>query len=237
MSFKIKDIFTLINLFISLFSLILAVEGHIELASKVILISWLFDGIDGLVARLTKSANKFGSEFDNLVDLFSFSLAPGFVIYASYITHSKILAIILFFYIISIGTIRLARYNTKPLKIPGYWIGFPRPASGLFIIFLLNSSVFLNNRLYLPVTFLIILAGYLNLTYLPYLSNKAKLTNFQTFIVFLAPLSSLLLYPFGYFWDAGVVWMIVYMLTPWTSVKKREQAEIRSFIEEWKKTG
>jgi CDP-diacylglycerol--serine O-phosphatidyltransferase len=235
MSFKIKDIFTLINLLISLFAIILAIEGQIELASKVILVCWLFDGLDGLVARLTKSANKFGSEFDNLVDLFSFSLAPGFVIFASYITRSKILAIILFFYIISIGTIRLARYNTKPLQIPGYWIGLPRPATGLFIIFLLNSRLFLNSQLYFVVTLLIVVAGYLSLTYLPYLNNKAKLTHFQTFIVFLAPISSLLLYPFGYTWEAGTMWMIVYILTPWTSVKKRERAEIRSFVEEWKK--
>ncbi|MBN1222145.1 MAG: CDP-alcohol phosphatidyltransferase family protein [Candidatus Aminicenantes bacterium] len=236
MPFKAKDLFTLFNLLAALFSVILSIEGHIALASKIILLCWLLDGLDGLVANLTKSANRFGAEFDNLVDLFSFSIAPGFVIYAFFIAYSRTLAVALCFYIIAAGTIRLARFNTKPLKITGYWIGFPRPASGLFIVFLLSSKIVLVRGPYLEAVPLILVVGLLNLTYVPYISNKANLTNTQTAIVFIAPISSMLLYPFGYMWDLGLFWMIVYILSPWISVKKQKRAEIKSIVAEWKRS-
>jgi phosphatidylserine synthase len=140
------------------------------------------------------------------------------------------------FVVIAVGTIRLARFNTKPLSVPGYWIGYPRPATAIFIACLLNSKIFLSTLLYIPVAIIILIVGFLNLTYLPYKSNKAKLTNFQIFIVFLAPTSSMLLHPFGLMWDVGLFWMIVYTFTPWLSVRKHERAEIGQIIDTWKQS-
>jgi CDP-diacylglycerol--serine O-phosphatidyltransferase len=233
-SFKVKDCFTLLSLIAALYSVILSIQGEIEQGSFFILLAWLLDGLDGFVAKLTKSANQFGSNFDNLVDLFGFTIAPAFVIYASFVDYSDILAICLCFFIISIGTIRLAKFQTKPLHIPGYWIGFPRPASGLFIIFLLNSSLFLDFEPYLIAALLIIPVGFLGLTYLPYKSNKAKFTKFQIFIIFLAPISSILLFTYGYMWDLAFFWMIAYLLQPWIGVRKTDREEIRERVREWK---
>ena len=183
---------------------------------------------------MTQSANQFGANFDSLIDLFGFTVAPSFVIYASYFDYSEILAIILCFFVISVGTIRLAKFQTKPLDVPGYWIGFPRPASGFFIIFLLNSNLLLDYDLYLIAALLIILVGLLSLTYLPYKSNKAKFTKFQTFIIFLAPISSMLLFPFGYMWDLALFWITVYLLQPWIGVNKKDREDIRIRVMEWK---
>jgi len=185
-SFKVKDCFTLLGLIAALYSVILSIQGEIEKAAFFILLAWLLDGLDGFVAKLTKSENQFGSNFDNLVDLFGFTIAPGFVIYASFVDYSDILAICLCFFIISVGTIRLAKFQTKPLHVPGYWIGFPRPASGLI------------------------------------------------FLIFLAPISSMLLFTYGYMWDLAFFWMIVYVLQPWIGVRKTDREEIRERVREWK---
>jgi CDP-diacylglycerol--serine O-phosphatidyltransferase len=233
-SFKFKDVFTLLNLVAALYSVILSIQGEVERASLFVLLVWLLDGLDGFIAKWTRSANQFGANFDNLVDLFGFTIAPSFVIYASYVDYSEILAISLCFFIISAGTIRLARFQTKPLDVPGYWIGFPRPASGLFIIFLLNSNLFLGYELYLVAAPLIILVGFLGLTYLPYKSNKAKFTKFQIFIIFLAPISSMLLFPYGYMWDVAFFWMTVYLLQPWIGVSRTDREETKTRIKEWK---
>jgi len=236
LSFKSKDIFTLINLLVSLFSVILSIQGEIQRASMFILLAWFLDGLDGLVARWTKSANRFGAQFDNLVDLFSFSVAPSFVIYASYLEYSKIWAVSLCFFIISVGTIRLARFQTKPLHVPGYWIGFARPASGLFIIFLLNSKLFLSTKMFPVGAVLIIFIGLLSLSYLPYKSNKAQFTRFQIFLIFFAPISSMLMFPFGYFWDIALFFMIVYILVPWTATSAAERADIKTVVRRWKES-
>jgi len=233
-SFKVKDVFTCLNLVAALYSVILSIQGEIIRASLFILLVWLLDGLDGFIAKWTKSANQFGANFDNLVDLFGFSVAPSFVIYASYIGYSQILALSLCFFIITVGTIRLAKFQTKPLDVPGYWIGFPRPASGFFIIFLLNSNLFLDHGLFLVGGLLIILVGLLSLTYLPYKSNKAKFTKFQTFLIFLAPTSSMLLFPYGYMWDLALFWITVYVLQPWIGVNKKDREEIKARVREWK---
>jgi hypothetical protein len=72
------------------------------------------------------------------------------------------------------------------------------------------------------------------LTYLPYKSNKAKFTKFQTFLIFLTPISSMLMFPFGYMWDIGLFWITIYALQPWIGVKKADRKEIKTHVREWK---
>ena len=61
------------------------------MAGALILVAGFFDGIDGKVARLTKTTSRFGLELDSLADVISFGVAPALLIYiwalAPYRTH------------------------------------------------------------------------------------------------------------------------------------------------------
>lgn len=232
MFFKVKDAFTLICLIISLYAIVLAIESRVQVASLMIMLAWCFDGVDGTVARLTRSQNKFGAEFDNLVDLFIYTVAPAFVLYAGFLYFSRPLAVILCFYVISVGCVRLARASARPMSFPGYWLGFPRPGMGLFIIFLINSRLFFyyKNPIFAAVT--IFFVGLLSLTYLPYINNKAQYTPINKIIIVLAALTPFALFPFGYFWDASLFWIVAYMFTPWYAVSRQNRENVKIYVKD-----
>jgi CDP-diacylglycerol---serine O-phosphatidyltransferase len=53
---------------------------HFALSGWLILGAMVFDALDGYVARLSKSASKFGGELDSLCDAISFGVAPAFLL-------------------------------------------------------------------------------------------------------------------------------------------------------------
>jgi CDP-diacylglycerol--serine O-phosphatidyltransferase len=52
-----------------------------EDAAVAIFVAMVLDGLDGRVARLTKTQSAFGAEFDSLSDMVSFGAAPALVMY------------------------------------------------------------------------------------------------------------------------------------------------------------
>ena len=58
------------------------VQGHFTAAAWLILIAMVFDALDGLVARLTRTASNFGAALDSLCDLVTFGVAPAFLTFA-----------------------------------------------------------------------------------------------------------------------------------------------------------
>jgi CDP-diacylglycerol--serine O-phosphatidyltransferase len=84
--------------------------------------------LDGRIARLAKAESAFGIEYDSLVDLSSFGLAPGILMYTwSLYGLSKLgwLAAFLFF---ACGALRLARFNVQHDNVElEYFQGLPIP--------------------------------------------------------------------------------------------------------------
>lgn len=104
---------TTASLFCGFFSVVKSLSGNPIAAAWAILIAGIFDLLDGRVARITHSESEFGIEYDSLVDLASFGLAPGILMYTWTLhTLSKLgwLAAFLFF---ACGAMRLARYNLQ----------------------------------------------------------------------------------------------------------------------------
>ena len=56
-------------------------EGDFELAVRLVLVACLLDGLDGRIARLTKSESPIGAELDSLADFLNFGVAPALIIY------------------------------------------------------------------------------------------------------------------------------------------------------------
>jgi hypothetical protein len=129
-----------------------------------------------------------------------------------------------------IGTIRLAVNNTLSLRYPGYWIGLPRPASGFVIVFLLNARLFAGTRLGWLQLALIVALALSGLSRLPYKNHKGRLRPLEKAFPIVAILSSLACYPFGWMWDLGLAWGVVYLCAPWLALSAEERAGIAAAV-------
>src|SRR5881628_4266390 len=76
-----------------------------------ILGAFVFDFLDGRLARLGGHESSFGREFDSLADIVSFGLAPALMVYRVVLQEFPSGWIIAFVYL-ACGALRLARFNT-----------------------------------------------------------------------------------------------------------------------------
>ncbi len=155
----IPGVFTLGNLFCGFASILTSIRGaHPTEAAWMIVFAAFFDFLDGLVARLAKSASRFGVEFDSLCDIVSFGVAPAAMLYSFKMVELGNWGWVLGFVFITAGTFRLARFNlTAKLETKSNFIGLPLPAASLglasFVIFCDNlwGSIRLDSILYVMV--------------------------------------------------------------------------------------
>jgi CDP-diacylglycerol--serine O-phosphatidyltransferase len=132
-AYLLPNLFTAASIFAGVYSMIAATEGRFVFAAWMILLSLIFDGLDGRVARLTNTCSRFGVEFDSLADLIAFGAAPAMLIYL-YVGHEYgrygVLVSALF---IIFGAIRLARFNVMTAQTePSVFIGVPIPTAATF---------------------------------------------------------------------------------------------------------
>ena len=62
LAYLLPNFFTASSIFAGIYSIISAVEGNFVLAAWMVLLSLIFDGLDGRVARLTNTCSQFGVE-------------------------------------------------------------------------------------------------------------------------------------------------------------------------------
>lgn len=112
----------------------MSASGKFEYAAWLILLALIFDGLDGRVARLTKTTSKFGVEFDSLADIVSFGVAPAMLLYQYCgVDYGRFGMVVSGLYVV-FGAIRLARFNVTTLEIePSVFIGVPIPTAAIFI--------------------------------------------------------------------------------------------------------
>lgn len=108
-----------------------------------ILIAFVFDFLDGMIARLVKRESAFGKEFDSLADLLSFGMAPALLVTSIVLSDFPKLGWIVAFAYLAFGAMRLARFNILPSTASKEFVGFPIPAAAgvtmsltLFILWL-----------------------------------------------------------------------------------------------------
>ncbi len=141
----LPSLFTVGNLFCGFYSIVLSMNGEFELAAIMIFSAALLDGLDGRIARLTRSTSEFGIEFDSLADIISFGIAPSFLIYLWGLAPLKRIGwLVAFLYVVSVA-MRLARFNLqKAVTDKRYFIGMPAPAAAITVA---SSAFFLTARI------------------------------------------------------------------------------------------
>jgi len=131
----IPSLFTILNAFCGFLSVINSANHEYETAAIFIIIATLFDAVDGLAARLTKSSSEFGVELDSLSDVISFGLAPSFLIYGIYLNELGDIGVVVSSLVMVFAAIRLARFN---VQLVGFdkdkFNGLPAPMAAMTIV-------------------------------------------------------------------------------------------------------
>lgn len=132
----IPNLFTLANLFSGFSAITLIAHGDMSKAALFILLAGIFDALDGVVARLTKSASELGVELDSLCDAVSFGVAPSFMLYEIYFRHIGNIGLLLAALPALAGVYRLARFNAEltGLGDKEYFTGMPIPAGAITLV-------------------------------------------------------------------------------------------------------
>lgn len=119
---------TLCGMFFGFYAIISAINGKFIYAAWAIILANIFDGLDGWVARLTRTTTRFGVELDSLSDLVAFGVAPSILIYKWALFDFGRVGFAIAFLFAACGALRLARFNIqsgggiksfKGLPIPG----------------------------------------------------------------------------------------------------------------------
>ena len=63
-------------LFSGFYAIVAAIDKNFAPAGMAVFVAMIFDGLDGRIARLTRTETTFGKEYDSLADMVAFGLAP-----------------------------------------------------------------------------------------------------------------------------------------------------------------
>ena len=109
--FVLPNLFTTASLFCAFLAIVHSMDQRFGFAALMILLSMVFDGMDGRVARLTHTQSQFGEQFDSIADMTAFGVAPALVMYKFCLWHLGALGwAAAFIYCLCAG-VRLARFN------------------------------------------------------------------------------------------------------------------------------
>lgn len=196
--YVLPNMFTAGSIFLGVLSIIYASKNAFEISCWLVLISMVLDGLDGRVARLTKTTSKFGIEFDSLADVIAFGVAPAMILYfaiGSGYERFGALASALF---VIFGAIRLARFNVYAGNIDSsYFIGLPIPSAAAFTVLwiLMNSKYGIFDDFKYVILISSFLAGVLMVSNVRYPSFKNINLSFRLFVlIVIVLLASIYLY-------------------------------------------
>ncbi|MCJ2164087.1 MULTISPECIES: CDP-diacylglycerol--serine O-phosphatidyltransferase [unclassified Pseudodesulfovibrio] len=128
--YLLPNMLTTASLFVGFLGLIRAIDGDYASCALCILASCVFDGLDGKVARLTKTTSEFGVQLDSLADLVAFGVVPATMTYLWLLKDFDRLGLMAAFLFMTCGALRLARFNVQVASTSKkHFVGLPIPAA------------------------------------------------------------------------------------------------------------
>ena len=151
---------TLANLACGMLALVLAAEGELWYAGLLILIGYLLDALDGILARRLGVASDFGIQLDSIVDIVNFGAASAVLV----TQHLRIeglrgwpvwIPALLF---VMAGAFRLARFNLyAPMGKTAETLGLTISTGGAFVTLAVLSDMSAHRGLFPPWAFILLL--------------------------------------------------------------------------------
>ena len=174
--YLLPNFVTTLALFSGFYSVVASLNGEFGKAAIAILVAVLFDTLDGRIARMTRTASLFGTQYDSLSDLFSFGAAPALLMYTAVLKPLGRFGWLGAFLYLACGALRLARFNVQAQKVgEKHFTGLPIPAAASIIasglILMLSGGVKSDMMRFAMIPGIYILS-FLMISTIPYPSPK-----------------------------------------------------------------
>ena len=175
--YLLPNLFTTAALFSGFYAVVQAMNQRWENAVVAIFVAMVLDGLDGRVARLTRTQSEFGEQYDSLSDMVSFGAAPALVMYEWALQPLGRLGWIAAFVYCAGAALRLARFNTNIGVVDKrYFQGLPSPAAAALVagfIWMIVDFGFKPDEIVRWIAFVVTLfAGLSMVTTAPFYSGK-----------------------------------------------------------------
>jgi len=130
----LPNLLTSVSLFSGFYAIVATIDKRFTYAAIAILVSGVFDMLDGRIARLTGSSSRFGVEYDSLSDAIAFGVAPGLLVYLWALKGYGRFGWLAAFLYVACGALRLARFNVQVDNVQKKgFLGLPIPAAAVAI--------------------------------------------------------------------------------------------------------
>ena len=138
----LPNLFTLTSIFCGFYAMSLAsgdaTPERLYAAALAILFGMLCDGLDGRVARLTRTQSDFGMQLDSLADVITFGAAPALLVWKWALAPLGFWGLFIAFAFAACGALRLARFNVLEMRgakgSSAFFVGLPIPlAAGVIV--------------------------------------------------------------------------------------------------------
>jgi len=130
----LPNLFTTGVLFGGFYAIVQAMNTRYEHAAIAIFVAMVLDGLDGRVARLTRTQSEFGAEYDSLADVVAFGAAPALVMYEWALRPLGRIGWIVAFAYCAATALRLARFNVlHDVVDKRFFQGLPSPAAAALV--------------------------------------------------------------------------------------------------------
>jgi len=165
-AYALPTLFTAANIFLGYLCILRTIQGAMiygtnplqasfdfDVAAKTIGFSFILDGLDGRIARMTHTTSEFGRELDSLADVISFGIAPAILAYVWGVEFAGVDQLqragkFISFLFLVCGAARLARFNIQKNPIPRnpgrpnrkYFVGLPIPAAAGMVAAVVHAS-------------------------------------------------------------------------------------------------
>ncbi|MDR2967687.1 MAG: archaetidylserine synthase [Methanobacteriaceae archaeon] len=184
----LPDVISLLNLSFGFLAILVAFNGNVNLSSVLIIISIVFDSIDGWVARKIGRNDEydFGKNIDSLSDVVSFGIAPGVLLYSIGNSHPPEISLfvpIVSLFMVICGVLRLTRFNVICNKVDyDGFIGLPIPTIAILLSTFVLSGFF---NIYICLV-LMIVTGLLMISNVKYPKfDNIKIISFGALLILL----------------------------------------------------
>ncbi len=234
--YLLPNMFTLAALFAAFYAIVQAMNLNFDQAAIAIFVAMVLDGLDGRVARLTKTQSAFGAEFDSLADMVSFGAAPALVIYEWVLRDLGKLGWIAAFLYCACAALRLARFNVMLDVADKRWFtGIPSPAAAALVagfVWIIDDYDIDPVQVRWWALLITVFAGLTMVTNLKYWSFKSinlkKSVPFVALLLFVAGMALLLYQPPLVLFGGFVVYALSgYVVSAWALLRRRRSGATR----------
>ncbi len=115
-------------------AIVFIINSELSYAAWLVITAMVFDGLDGQIARITKTKIAWGGQLDSLADMVTFGIVPAFLIGSANFFSSHIAIWFVCFFFTLCAAIRLARHNAQDnnpeTERCKYFTGLPTTLAG-----------------------------------------------------------------------------------------------------------